>query len=153
MIEEIKNKMANAQMILVGIGEKADLTADEYNKLSSVLCEKNYFIVDLSSDNSIENSEIKKDRVVLPVFDEDSAGWDTYLKWLSGTLNRELVVIELGVGFDHPDLVRFPFEKTVLYNNKAYMVRINSNLYQLPAELKEKGCSLKSTAKEFIAQL
>lgn len=153
MYEEIKDKLSGAQMVLVGIGERANLTVEDYNKLVNFLGEVNYFIVDLCDNPVIEESQVNQDKLVMPVYNEDSERWDTYLKWLAGTLNRELVVLELGVGFDHPDLVRFPFEKTVMYNNKAYMIRVNNNLYQLPSELKDKGCTAKCTATDFIRSL
>lgn len=42
--------------------------------------------------------------------------WNAYTRWLSGTLNRKLVVLELGEGFQTPTVIRWPFEKTVFFN-------------------------------------
>ena len=62
--------------------------------------------------------------------------WKVYTKWLQGTLNRKLCILELGVGMKCPNVIRFPFEKIGYFNQKATFVRVNSNLYQLTEELK-----------------
>lgn len=58
------------------------------------------------------------------------------MRWLAGTLNQELVILELGVGFLRPDVIRFPFEKTAYFNRRAYLYRINEKLWQVTEELK-----------------
>lgn len=72
--------------------------------------------------------------------------WKKYMKWLQGTLNRELCVIESGVGVKHPSVIRWPFEKTVFYNQKAKMFRIHKMLYQVNEEVAERayGCKCHS---------
>ena len=62
-----------------------------------------------------------------------------YLKWLQGTLNKKLCILELGVDFTFPQVIRFPFEKTAFYNKKATFVRVNSRFPQLEAELAAEG--------------
>lgn len=69
--------------------------------------------------------------------------WQTYMKWLQGTLNKELCVIEAGVGVKHPSVIRWPFEKTVFYNQKAKMFRIHKVLYQINEEIAERACGCK----------
>lgn len=68
--------------------------------------------------------------------------WNKYTRWLSCTLNRKLLILELGVGFQYPQVVRFPFEKTAFYNLKATFVRVNSKFPQLPPELSQRGVSI-----------
>lgn len=79
--------------------------------------------------------------------------WKLYQKWLSGTLNRKLCILELGVGMQHPGVIRFPFEKIAYYNRKADFIRVNESLYQLPAELKERGISVRESAADFLLGL
>ena len=62
--------------------------------------------------------------------------WAAYTKWLAGTLNKKLVILELGVGFQTPTVVRWPFEKTAFFNQKSYMYRINEKFSQITEELK-----------------
>lgn len=66
-------------------------------------------------------------------------GWNTYMKWLQGTVNRKVCILELGVGLKYPSVIRWPFEKTGYLNKKACFIRVNERLYQLTPELKEQG--------------
>ena len=68
--------------------------------------------------------------------------WERYRKWLSCTLNKKLCILELGVGFQYPSVIRWPFEKTAFLNNKASFVRVNSKFFQLSEELKGKAISI-----------
>ena len=65
--------------------------------------------------------------------------WEHYKKWLTATLNKKLCILELGVDFTFPQVIRFPFEKTGFYNKKATFVRVNSRFPQLEAELAAEG--------------
>ena len=76
-----------------------------------------------------------------------------YTNWLGRTLNRKLCVLELGVSFAHPSVIRFPFEKTVFYNKKAMLVRVNERFCQIPEEIKEKGIAVQADAAEFVLEL
>ncbi len=76
--------------------------------------------------------------------------WDKYTKWLQRTLNRKLVLLELGVDFSVPTVIRWPFEKIAMLNYKANLYRINEKLYQLPEEMKDKGLSISENSFEYI---
>ena len=41
--------------------------------------------------------------------------WSVYTKWLQTTLNRKLLILELGVGMQYPSVIRWPFEKIAFY--------------------------------------
>lgn len=88
-------------------------------------------------------------------YDENSYldQWQLYTKWLQGTLNRKLVVIELGVGMQCPSVIRWPFEKIAFFNQKASFWRINENLYQLSEELNGKGTSISMNAIDWLGLL
>ena len=121
--EKIKEEIKDASLVLVGLGEEliGELSGF-YKELAELLKNKDYFIVTL------------KDR-------EES--WDQYLHWLSFTLNQKLCVLELGVGFAHPNLIRFPFEKTVYFNKKARYIRVSEKFPQLSAEIADRGETVK----------
>lgn len=74
--------------------------------------------------------------------------WQIYMKWLQGTLNKKLCVIESGVGMQLPSVIRWPFEKTVFYNQKAKMFRIHKMFYQVNEEVAERayGCECHSVS-------
>lgn len=76
--------------------------------------------------------------------------WEKYMKWLQGTLNHKLCIIELGVGMKYPSIIRWPFEKMAFFNNNAYIFRIHKKLYHLTEELKSKGCSIAQNPIEFL---
>ena len=147
-IEIIKQRIAEAELLLIGIGEKFILkeNAEEikraYQNLATLIKGKNYFIITTCKDEMIFEAELKADRIVRPLVGEE--GWEIYMKWLQGTLNKKLLVLELGVGLKYPDVIRFPFEKVTYFNQKAELIRVHDRLFQLPAELVGRGSSMET---------
>lgn len=76
--------------------------------------------------------------------------WQQYNKWLQNTLNRNICILELGVGLTYPTVIRWPFEKIAFYNKKAVMYRVHDSLYQSTKELKEKCVSIKNNPILFL---
>ena len=76
--------------------------------------------------------------------------WNRYRKWLAGTLNHTLLVLELGVDFKTPTVIRWPFEKTVFFNRKSHMYRINQKFYQIVGEIQERTVSIPQNSLSFI---
>ena len=194
MLEQIRQSIEQAQMVLVGIGTefavkeeaqedpfftelaktaqtdpaaaallafhksqkkaggcKKEQVQKAYEVLADLLKDKNYFVISLCEDGLLEQSGLKKDQILTPakegeeetdggVYPADS--WETYTKWLQGTLNRNLVILELGVGMELPQLIRFPFEKVAYFNQKSCLYRVHSHLYQMTEEIKERGYSV-----------
>ena len=68
--------------------------------------------------------------------------WKDYMKWQTGTINRSLVILELGEGFATPTVMRWPFEKIIYFNQKSRLYRVNESFYQLPKEAEERGVSV-----------
>lgn len=81
--------------------------------------------------------------------------WREYTSWLARTLNRRLEVLELGAGMSMRELqvVRWPFEKTVFFNNKAHMYRISKEFPQISDEIREKALSVRENSVEFVEKL
>lgn len=77
--------------------------------------------------------------------------WGKYMKWLQGTLNRRLCILELGVGLKYPSVIRWPFEKTAFFNQKACLFRVHHKLYQLTEELNGKGYAVGEEPADFLA--
>lgn len=156
MKTDVIKMIENADMVLVGIGE--ELSAQEcdkdeliefYDSLAGVINDKNYFVVSLNPDSLIFDSMLDNDRITAPFSDfeeitesgEDKQ-WNLYMKWLSGTLNKKLIAIEFGVLLNRPNVIRWPFERVVMINNGAHLIRINKSIPQLPSELSERGISI-----------
>lgn len=78
--------------------------------------------------------------------------WSIYKKWLQGTINKKVCIMELGVGLVFPSVIRWPFEKVAFYNQKATFVRVNERLYHMSEELKEKGISVAKNAIDWLLE-
>lgn len=76
--------------------------------------------------------------------------WNQYRKWLQGTVNRKLCVLELGVGMKYPGVIRWPFEKMVFFNQKSTLFRVHSKLYQLTEEIKDRGYKIGEKPIDFL---
>lgn len=79
--------------------------------------------------------------------------WHSYTKWLQGTVNKRLCVLELGAGMEYPSIIRFPFEKIVYYNKKAFLYRVHPQLYQLGEEIAERGAGIAKDSVDFLRTL
>lgn len=78
--------------------------------------------------------------------------WEAYKKWLATTLNKKLCVLELGVGFRYPQVIRWPFERTAFYNKKAVFVRVHSKFPQIEAELADKAITVKESPVDMLIE-
>lgn len=78
--------------------------------------------------------------------------WSRYTKWLQGTLNKKLCILELGVDLTYPSIIRWPFEKVAFYNNKANFIRVNERLYHMSEEIKDKGISVPKNAVQWLLE-
>lgn len=76
--------------------------------------------------------------------------WELYTKWLQGSLNKKLMILELGVNMQFPSVIRFPFEKVAFFNQKAFMYRVNEKLYFLSEELNGKGMPISENAVDWL---
>ncbi len=79
--------------------------------------------------------------------------WQRYTKWLQGSVNRKILVLELGVGMKYPGMIRMPFERVTFLNQKAKMYRIHENLYQVPENLGEKGVGIAENTIDWLNNL
>ena len=78
--------------------------------------------------------------------------WKDYMKWQTGTINRSLVILELGEGFATPTVIRWPFEKIIYFNRKSRLYRINESFYQLPKEAEERGVSVHENSVRWMLE-
>lgn len=81
------------------------------------------------------------------------ANWMIYKKWLQGTINKNLCILEIGVGMDYPSVIRWPFEKINYYNQKSELFRVHSWLYQMSEEIKDRGYGICQKPEDFIWEL
>lgn len=161
-IQNVTEKISNANMVLIGIGEEfsrceKNNLAKAYSALSGLLKNKNYYMITIGDEEEILHADFLQDRICRPLSygdnPEEHPDWIRYTKWLQGTLNRDLLVLELGVGLQMPGIIRFPFEKVTFFNAKANMIRIHEHLHQIPEELSGKAASVAMNAPQFLMQM
>lgn len=194
----IFEKIADSDMVLVGIGEEFDNkenALEAYARLFKLLDGKNYFIVSLCMDDAIYESNLDKERIVKPlgtflkkqcidactddlyspeetkcpncgkelVYNNINAEnyveagylplWEKHKLWISGTLNKKLLLLELGANMKFPQIIRWPFERLGMLNNKAYMYRINEKFWQLPEDISGKAEGIKTNSLDWLSSL
>jgi NAD-dependent SIR2 family protein deacetylase len=84
-----------------------------------------------------------------------------YHQWLNESLDQRLVVMEIGVGFNTPGVIRWPFERLVNIHGDVLFVRINGDYRsfantarpEIPHEIRSKSVSIHADAAEIITAL
>lgn len=135
-------------------------------------CQKKLYQVDDSIQNAVDSwieGEIDVEELVaprcsdcgaplifnqygFPMYNEDGylENWTKYTKWLQGTVNKKLCILELGVGMEFPSIIRWPLEKVCFYNQKSSFFRVHETLFQLSEEIKDRGVSIKENPITFL---
>lgn len=166
IFEQFISDYKDVEMVVIGLGaqlnQKMFNTPEEKNDLlnfyNNHIDKKNYFIITSHQCNLFESSDFNKRRICNPLLIEacdetEEKQWDLYNKWLSATLNRKLMIIELGEDFNRPNIFRWPFENITFINNKAKMYRIHNIFGQIPENIASKATSIELDAKEFLFSL
>ncbi len=232
MIEKLKEKIADAELVLVGIGEELEIRNSGitntdmhdviserkqcYNGLKSLIENKNYFVITLCMDGIIHEAGLKEEKIVEPcgtfyklqcsnkctadIYEPDDRlkdrirqmiegeiseadlklsdcpkcgaplvfnnilaenyaeegyldKWQIYTKWLQGTVNRKICLLELGVGMRFPTVIRWPFEKITFFNQKATLFRVHSKLYQITEEIRDRSIGIQEKPTKFMKEL
>lgn len=157
--KEIQEEVRKAEKILVGIGaewKRGDEDREEQIRRASkalrgLLEGKDAFIISTLTLGEMEDRGFEKEHMVTPLdVSLTEEQWNGYTGWLAGTLNRTTVLLELGEGFAHPSLIRWPFERTAAINRKARLYRVHKTFYQITEELKEKAAAVKADSVGFM---
>ena len=67
--------------------------------------------------------------------------------------NNRIVLLELGIGFNTPAIIRFPFELITYRNPKATLIRLNSEFPYGPAETASRTISFTENMEDVINKL
>lgn len=76
-----------------------------------------------------------------------------YQKWMQEATNKKLVILELGVGYNSPRVIRWPFERIVQRLPKVQFVRINEKNPEVPESIKDRSLSIKNDIKGVLPAL
>lgn len=78
---------------------------------------------------------------------------DRFSDFLSDAINEELVLLELGVGFNTPTIIRFPFEKLVREHDNISLIRLNLNQAVIPKSFGSRGIGINADMAESIEDI
>ena len=159
--KELKEKIQDAERILIGIGaewktgdeEREAMVMKAKKTLMELVEGKDYFVISTMEAEDAARLGFDEMHMVVP-FDVSltEEKWNGYMNWLARTLNRKLVILELGEGFLQPTIIRWPFEKTAAINNKAHLYRVHKTFYQISDEIKEKATAVKGDSVALFAE-
>ena len=122
-------------------------------QLKKFLDGKDYYMITSLADEDAKRLPFDAGHIAVPhsvSFTEEN--WKSYTLWLSCTLNRNTVLLELGENYKDPSLIRWPFEKTAMLNNKAYLFRVHKIFSQVPEELAGKSCPVAESSVKFAEE-
>ena len=66
---------------------------------------------------------------------------------------KNLLLLELGVGFNTPTIIRFPFEKLVKENKQVNLIRLNLNEAVIPESIEQQAVGINKDIKQTIKDL
>lgn len=76
-----------------------------------------------------------------------------YENFINNAKERKLVLLELGVGFNTPIIIRFPFEQMTMQNKKWNLVRINKENVMTWSAIEEKSILIQEDISNVIKKL
>lgn len=130
----------NSQMMEKIMTGMTDKDADKRSELPICpKCGKVLVFNNIMAENYVEEGYLDK--------------WQKYTKWLQGTVNRKVCILELGVGMRFPTVIRWPFEKVAYFNQKSVFLRIHSKLYQVTEEIKDRSIGVEVQPLDFLMDL
>ena len=78
---------------------------------------------------------------------------ERYEDFLSRSKGKNVVLLEIGVGFNTPGIIRFPFEQMTANDEKTTLIRINKDYPNPMLEIKNKTISFDEDTNKIIEDL
>lgn len=89
-------------------------------------------------------------------FVQNDAWYDAerrFSDFLSEAIGEKLVLMELGVGFNTPAIIRFPFEKAAREHENIRLIRLNLDQAAVPQSLRERAAGINADMAESIQDI
>ncbi|MGN0466496.1 MAG: hypothetical protein ACI4F9_09165 [Lachnospiraceae bacterium] len=89
-------------------------------------------------------------------FVQDDAWYEAeerFSNYLSEAINKNLVLLELGVGFNTPTIIRFPFEKLVREHDNISLIRLNLEQEVVPESFGRRAVGINADMAESIKDI
>lgn len=89
-------------------------------------------------------------------FVQDSSWYEAeerFSDYLAEAVNKKLVLLELGVGFNTPTIIRFPFEKLVRENSNISLIRLNLDQAIVPESFGKRAVGINEDMARSIGDM
>lgn len=73
-----------------------------------------------------------------------------YETWLNGKDGGSLLLLELGVGYQTPGIIRFPFEGSVMLNEQSFLVRVNLEHAEIPQPIQRRAMGIQADIAQVL---
>lgn len=73
-----------------------------------------------------------------------------YNYFLKNNVDKNVLLLEFGVGFNTPGIIRFPFEQMVFMNDNFNFIRFNDRYYDIDKKIKDRSISVSDNINEVI---
>ena len=106
----------------------------------------------INDDSSLWEEEIKN-----VVLSEEDEGWhmaaERYENFLNSRKNQHILFIELGVGYNTPVIIKYPFWQMTAKNPKAVYACINRQEAVCPKEIQRQSICIEGDIGEILQNL
>jgi NAD-dependent SIR2 family protein deacetylase len=128
----------NIHKLQCGCDEITDMPEDFFdNNIVCPKCKTQYQVNVFNRQNYNENGYLKQ--------------WNIYNIWLQGTIGKKLLILEFGCSFSFASVIRIPFERIAMINQKAVYYRVSEKYPQITAQLNDKLYSYKENPFDFVS--
>lgn len=103
------------------------------------ICGGNLSYNNIKNENYMEESYLSK--------------FNDYKGWLQSTINKKLVILELGTDMRFPQVIRFAFDRLIKFNLKSKMYRVNKSLYMVDSSAEGRGIAVKCDSLELVKKM
>ena len=76
-----------------------------------------------------------------------------YQAFLDKSKGKKIVLIEIGVGYNTPAIIKYPFERMVYHNKNTHLIRINKDYAICSEEIKNKTILFEEDANQVIKNI
>lgn len=78
---------------------------------------------------------------------------DRYVEFLEQMKGKNVVLLELGVGFNTPVIIRFPFEKMMRENDSYHLIRLNMTQHFVPQSFGVRAVGISGDLAQAVTDL
>lgn len=73
-----------------------------------------------------------------------------YDDFIKNNSDKNVLLLEFGIGFNTPSIIRFPFEEMTFMHDNFKLIRFNDKYANVPDELKYRSISITDSISEVI---